>query len=133
MHGQDWRDRVLHGRRVRATARAGSWIRSSERELWRGLPPDAETFLARACPIVASYGAKDRWTRGVAQQLEQMLTAADIAHDVKEYPEAGHSFLNNPGTWWFNALRVIHIGYHEPSAEDARRRIVSFFQQHLSS
>ena len=87
------------------------------------LPLDAETFLAKACPIVASYGAKDRWTRGVAQQLEQRLTAADIAHDVKEYPEAGHSFLNNPDTWWFNALQVIHIEYHEASAEDARRRI----------
>jgi len=97
------------------------------------LPPDADTFLAKACPIVASYGAKDRWTRGVALQLEQLLTTADIAHDVKEYPDAGHSFLNNPGAWWFNALQVIHIGYHEPSAEDARKRIASFFRQHLSS
>jgi len=96
------------------------------------LPPDAGSFLAKACPIVASYGAKDRWTRGVAQQLEQILTAANIAHDVKEYPEAGHSFLNNPGTWWFNVLRVIHIGYDEPAAEDARTRIVSFFEQHLT-
>jgi len=96
------------------------------------LPKDAETFLARACPIVGSYGAKDHWSRGVAQKLEQTLTAAGIAHDVKEYPEAGHSFLNNPGTLWFKALRAIHIGYDEPAAEDARRRIVSFFQQHLS-
>jgi carboxymethylenebutenolidase len=69
----------------------------------------------------------------VPRQLEQVLTAAGIARDVKEYPEAGHSFLNNPGAWWFNALQVINIGYHEPSAEDARRRIVSFFQQHLRS
>jgi carboxymethylenebutenolidase len=97
------------------------------------LPPDADNLLARACPIVASYGAKDRWTRGVAQQLEQKLEAAGIAHDVKEYPEAGHSFLNNPDMWWFKALRVINIGYHEASAEDARRRISAFFQQHLRS
>jgi carboxymethylenebutenolidase len=97
------------------------------------LPPDAETFLAKACPIVASYGAKDRWSQGVPQQLEQLLTTANIAHDVKEYAEAGHSFLNNPGSWWFNALQVIHIGYHEPSAEDARQRIARFFQQHLRS
>jgi carboxymethylenebutenolidase len=97
------------------------------------LPPDAEKFLAQSCPMVASYGAKDRWTQGVAQQLEQTLASAGIAHDVKEYPEAGHSFMNNPGTWWFEALRVIHIGYHEQSAEDARRRIVDFFHQHLAS
>jgi dienelactone hydrolase len=50
-----------------------------------------------------------------------------------KFVEAGHSFLNNPGTWWFKALQVVHIGYHEQSAEDARRRITSFFRQHLSS
>jgi carboxymethylenebutenolidase len=96
------------------------------------LPEDAAVFLSRACPIVASYGAKDRWNRGVAQKLEETLAAAGIAHDVKEYPEAGHSFLNNHDTLLFKALRVIRIGYDEPAAEDARRRIVSFFRQHLS-
>ena len=95
------------------------------------LPHDAETFLARACPIVGSYGAKDRWNRGVAQQLEQTLAAAGIAHDVKEYPEAGHSFLNKHDTLWFKALRVIDIGYDAQAAEDARRRIASFFREHL--
>jgi carboxymethylenebutenolidase len=97
------------------------------------LPNDAETFLARACPIVASYGAKDPWNRGVARNLERTLAGAGIAHDVKEYREAGHSFLNNPGTWWFKALRVIHIGYDERAAEDARSRIINFFHQHLSA
>ena len=96
------------------------------------LPEDAEAFLARACPIVGSYGAKDHWNRGVAQRLEQTLAAAGVAHDVKEYPEAGHSFLNNHDTLLFKALRVIHIGYDEPAAEDAQRRIVTFFQQNLS-
>ena len=97
------------------------------------LPEDAETFFAQACPIVGSYGAKDRWNPGVAQKLEQTLTAADIAHDVKEYPEAGHAFLNNHDSLLFKALRVIHIGYDESAAEDARRRMVSFFRQHLRS
>jgi carboxymethylenebutenolidase len=97
------------------------------------LPEDAETFQARACPIVGSYGAKDLWNRGVARKLEQTLTALRIAHDVKQYPEAGHSFLDNPGTWWFKALRIVHIGYDETAAEDARRRIASFFRQHLNS
>jgi carboxymethylenebutenolidase len=97
------------------------------------LMKDAESFLARACPVVGSYGAKDYWNRGVAQKLEETLTKAWVAHDVKEYPEAGHSFLNNPGTWWFKALRVIHIGYDEAAAEDARKRIVAFFRKHLSN
>jgi len=97
------------------------------------LPEDVESFLAGACPIVGSYGAKDRWTRGVADQLEQVLTAAGVDHDVKEYPQAGHSFLNDHHAILFKVLKVIGIGYHEPSAQDARRRIVAFFDKHLRS
>src|SRR5207248_6656411 len=97
------------------------------------LPDDAETFLARACPIVGSYGAKDYWTQGVALKLQQTLAAAGVVHDVKEYPDAGHSFLNNHEDFWFKAMRVIHIAYHEASAEDARRRIAAILRQNLRS
>lgn len=97
------------------------------------LPEDAASFLARSCPIIGSYGSKDRWNRGVAHKLEQTLAAAGVVHDVKEYPEAGHSFLNRHETLLFKALRVIHIGYNGPAAEDARRRIVAFFEQNLRS
>jgi carboxymethylenebutenolidase len=97
------------------------------------LPKDVESFLAGACPIVGSYGAKDRWTRGVADQLERVLTAVGVAHDVKEYPDAGHSFLNDHHNLLFRMLKVIGIGYHEASAQDARSRIVSFFNTHLKS
>jgi carboxymethylenebutenolidase len=56
-----------------------------------------------------------------------------VAHDVKEYPEAGHSFLNDHRTAFFNMLKIIGIGYHEASAQDARRRILAFFNTHLKS
>jgi len=95
------------------------------------LPKAAEAFLAGACPIVGSYGAKDRWNRGVAADLERVLTQVGVDHDVKEYPDAGHSFLNDHQSVLFKALKVIGIGYHEPSARDARRRIVAFFNKHL--
>jgi carboxymethylenebutenolidase len=60
-------------------------------------PKDAytESFLTGACPIIGSYGAKDRTLRGAAQRLDQALTAAGVDHDVKEYPETGHAFLND--------------------------------------
>lgn len=98
------------------------------------VPKDAETALAGACPVVASYGAKDRQLRGQAQRLESALTALDVPHDVKEYPEAGHGFLNrhNAGPLVY-AMRVAGIGYHHPSAEDAWRRILAFFSEHLVS
>jgi len=103
-----------------------------------GVPKDAERVLAAACPVVASYGARDRSQRNAAARLDRALTAIDVAHDVKEYPLAGHGFLNDHygagdkvpvlfkvmGTYAAN-------GYHEQSARDARQRILAFFDEHL--
>ena len=37
----------------------------------------------------------DRSLRGAASRLERALSAAGVDHDVKEYSDAGHGFLNN--------------------------------------
>jgi carboxymethylenebutenolidase len=95
------------------------------------IPKNAETILAGACPIVGSYGAKDRWAVGAAARLEQLLTNLRVDHDVKEYADAGHSFLNNHQSTLFRMMKVLGIGYHEPSAQDARRRIAAFFNIYL--
>lgn len=95
------------------------------------LPPDVDTFLKAPCPVIGSYGAKSRWERGAAEELERALTRALVAHDVKEYPEAGHSFMNNKEQFWFKLLRYGGIAYNEPAAMDARRRITVFFHTHL--
>ena len=34
------------------------------------LPKDLESFLAGACPVIGSYGAKDRTLRGAAAKLD---------------------------------------------------------------
>jgi carboxymethylenebutenolidase len=101
------------------------------------LPKDAERFLRGACPIVASYGARDRSLRGAAGRLERILTTNGIAHDVKEYPDAGHGFLNDhdagavPRVFAVMA-RFARTDYHDRSARDARRRITAFFATHLA-
>ena len=61
-------------------------------------PKDAYTasFLRGACPIVGSYGGKDRSLRGAADRLDRALTAVGVEHDVKEYPEAGHCLSQRP-------------------------------------
>jgi carboxymethylenebutenolidase len=98
------------------------------------LPKDLDAALRGACPMVASYGAKDRTLRGTAAKLEARLQRAGVAHDVHEYPDAGHSFLNRHDLGPGGALlRVAGIGYHEPSAEDAWGRILRFFEAHLRS
>lgn len=97
------------------------------------VPADAAERLQGACPIVASFGARDPGLRGRAQRLELALSAAGVEHDVKEYPDAGHSFLNriNMGLVLTPLLHVAGVGYHHPSAEDAWRRILGFFAEHL--
>jgi carboxymethylenebutenolidase len=106
------------------------------------LPRNADQFLVGACPVVGSYGARDPTLRGAAARLERALTAAGVEHDVKEYPEAGHSFLNDhdpsdrtPTMRVLGAVlaRVVGSTYHEPSARDARARIIEFFDTHLKS
>jgi len=53
-------------------------------------------------------------------------------HDVKEYPDAGHSFLNRHNAGVLSVLeRVAGFAYHQPSAEDAWARITRFFEVHL--
>lgn len=97
-----------------------------------------ERALADACPVVASYGGKDRLLRKVPGRIERALTAAGVDHDVKTYPDAGHSFLNDHDPAEVPRLitavaRFTSMGYHEPSAVDAKRRIASFFDKHLKS
>jgi carboxymethylenebutenolidase len=105
-----------------------------------GCPSDAEQVLAGACPIVASYGGKDRSPMGyrAAGRLERALTAVGVDHDIKVYPEASHGFLNNHPPADRTPLLVVldslsGTRFHEPSAQDARRRIVAFFDTHLKS
>ena len=100
------------------------------------VPKDADRLLATACPMIGSYGAKDRPLRGAAERLERALTAAGVEHDVKEYTNAGHSFLNDhEGTevpFLFVLMgKISGAGYYEAAARDARGRIVSFFNSHL--
>jgi carboxymethylenebutenolidase len=91
-----------------------------------------EDVLRGACPVVGSYGARDPELRGGAEKLRTRLSAVGVEHDVKEYPGAGHSFLNRPNLGpAAPLLRVAGIGYHAPSAEDAWGRILRFFDQHL--
>jgi carboxymethylenebutenolidase len=97
------------------------------------VPPDAAEALRGACPIVASYGRRDVALRGAAGRLEEALTRLDVPHDVHEYPEAGHSFLNrhNGGPPLSLIEKVGGFHFHQPSSEDAWRRIFRFFDEHL--
>lgn len=97
------------------------------------VPKDAVDRLAGACPIVASYGKRDPELKGRAQRLETALTALNIEHDIKEYPNVGHSFMNriNAGPVLGPLTKFVRMNYDHPSTEDAWRRILDFFDAHI--
>jgi carboxymethylenebutenolidase len=103
------------------------------------VPKDSKELLADACPIVGSFGRKDFTLRGAADRLDQAMADNGIAHDVKEYPDAGHGFLNDhqaagdPMPVMIRVLGpVMGFGPHAEATADARQRISSFFSEHLS-
>lgn len=100
------------------------------------LPRDLDAALAGACPIVGSYGRKDPMLRSAPAKLEAALTKAEIPHDVKQYPTAGHSFLNdaeNGPRVLRPLIRVSGAGPDPVAAADAWQRIEAFFAEHLNT
>jgi carboxymethylenebutenolidase len=105
-----------------------------------GCPSDARDWLPRACPVVWSFGGADRSPLGAraGQRLDELLTEFEVPHDVKIYPGAGHGFMNDHApedqTLFLRFLaRVSGTRYDRTSTLDARRRIVTFFKEHLRS
>jgi carboxymethylenebutenolidase len=99
------------------------------------LPKDIDK-LEQSCPVVGSYGAKDPIVASdTAERLEAVLRSGEVPHDVKKYPRAGHSFINEhplPAPIRLVA-GIAGIAYSAPEAEDAWQRILSFFADHLEA
>lgn len=98
------------------------------------LPKHIDATLENACPIVASYGSKDVLNKGAAPKLSAALERLDIPHDVKEYPGAGHAFMDEKLTGWpwtRPIVRVLNFGPDPAAARDAWARIEVFFGAHL--
>jgi carboxymethylenebutenolidase len=101
-----------------------------------GQPPRDLARLEASCPVVASYGGKDRVYRKHAARVEAALDVAGIPNDVKVYPKAGHSFMNDSeGHTLVKVLGrpILAVGYHPGSADDAWVRILAFFDRHLGA
>jgi carboxymethylenebutenolidase len=99
------------------------------------LPQNLDEVLGGACPVVASYGGKDKALKGAAAKVREAAARAGVTADVKEYLQARHGFLNrvtvaSPLT---PLLKVTGVGYDHDAAADAKRRILAFFDTHLRS
>ena len=84
-----------------------------------GANPRPLSAVARSCPVVGSYPEKD-FTARSARKLDRELARRGVPRDVKIYPGARHSFFNDRGRT-----------YDPAAAEDAWRRTLAFFAQHI--
>jgi carboxymethylenebutenolidase len=97
------------------------------------LPAD-ESIIPDVCPVVASYGGRDGTLKGAGERLEAALADAGIPHDVKVYPDAGHSFMSEHGGLMgaIGPKTMMHSGLNEPASADAWARVFTFFGEHLA-
>jgi carboxymethylenebutenolidase len=96
-----------------------------------GRVPKERRQVEGVCPVVASYGAEDGFLRRDPDRLERYLTELGVPHDVKVYDGVGHSFMNEALPAFMSRLPPMKAGYSEPQAEDAWRRILAFFAEHV--
>ena len=100
-----------------------------------GEVPADRSRLDGVCPVVASYGGKDRvFGRKMAARLERHLAALGVPNDVKTYDQAGHSFFSQLDGWQGWLARVptpMAVGHDEAAASDGWHRMLSFFDQHV--
>lgn len=86
-----------------------------------GANPRPIELAKRLCPVVGSYPEKD-FTARAGRSLERALEKNGIAHDIKIYPGAHHSFFSESGRT-----------YDKEAADDSWRRVMSFFGDHLAA
>jgi carboxymethylenebutenolidase len=100
------------------------------------LPENLDEILSTACPIIGSFGGSDSSLKGAAATLENALTRHDVKHDVKEYSNTGHAFMNpvqaGPALLRPILKRVLGIAPAPEQAKDAWERIDAFFKQELA-
>lgn len=96
------------------------------------VPPSAAS-LERVCPIVGSYGGRDRIFAPKGRKLARLLAEVGVDHDVKVYDNAGHSFLTEGSHPFYRIFigPILHPGYVPDAADDAWGRIFAFFDTHV--
>jgi carboxymethylenebutenolidase len=95
--------------------------------------PATADGLAGICPVLGGYGGRDRLFAPQGARLERLLGELGVPHDVKTYPQAGHSFMSRhdgvlPA---IAALGPMAAGFDADAEADSWRRIEAFYRDHL--
>jgi carboxymethylenebutenolidase len=88
----------------------------------------APAKLDGACPIVASYGERDKPMRAEFEKVKQEVERLNIPSDLKLYPGSGHGFMSHPPNRVLGFLMSkspAHAGYNAEAAADAKARVLN--------
>ncbi len=96
-----------------------------------GLNPRPLDAVERLCPVVGSYPEKD-FTTKAGRALDRALERHGIAHDIKIYPGAEHSFFNDRGGAGGTFAAARRARYNKAAADDSWARVLRFFAAHLA-
>ncbi len=88
--------------------------------IFYGRNPGPLESVARACPMLGSYGEKDRYFSRQGRWLQSTMEKYGRPVDVKIYPDAGHSFFND-------TMKT----YNPEAAADAWKRTLEWFRTYL--
>ncbi|MFZ1156084.1 MAG: dienelactone hydrolase family protein [Solirubrobacteraceae bacterium] len=97
--------------------------------------PKSRSRLDGACPVVASFGGRDRlFGRNMAERLEAHLSALGVTHDIQTYGDAGHSFFSQYEGWqgWLARLpSPMAVGPDAAASVDGWQRMLAFFEENV--
>jgi carboxymethylenebutenolidase len=97
--------------------------------------PRRRDKLDGACPVVGSFGSRDRmFGANMAERLERHLGELGVPHDVRVYEGAGHSFFSRHEGWQARLASFptpMRVGPDEAAAADGWRRMLAFFDEHV--
>jgi len=95
--------------------------------------PSTADELRGVCPVVGGYGERDRLFAGQGRRLETLLTALGVPHDVRIYPDAGHSYMSRHEGLLATlaAWGPMKVGWNRDAEEDSLRRVEALFRAHL--
>jgi carboxymethylenebutenolidase len=100
-----------------------------------GEVPKQRERLDGACPVVGSFGGRDRlYGDNMAKRLDAHLSELGVPHDIHTYEDAGHSFFSRHEGWQGALARFptpMRVGPDEAAAADGWRRMLAFFDEHV--
>ena len=95
------------------------------------VPQDAEA-LQGICPVIGGYGDRDQIFAPQGRRLVQHLETLDVDHDIKFYPDAGHSYMNKlEGLAKLARWSPMRAEFDDSAESDSWQRLFGFLERHL--